>query len=214
MSEISVCKDLAGLSSIKQPGTGLAIWERSLAPILQNWIDKTDTNSLPDVRILVKPDELHLALDPLLDSCGLRPGNMRNQLIEDIHLLVVSFAAITSSSAVDVRLERISHDACWKFHRDCVETRLITAYRGPTTEWVRNGHGDQAIKEQKKFQGPLERLGDNDVAIFKGSAAHPTRGIVHRSPPISGTGLTRLLLCLNQQTDTSLDPWGKTQTSI
>jgi hypothetical protein len=90
-----------------------------------------------------------------------------------------------------------------------VKTRLLTTYRGPTTEWVRHAYAEQAIHEQREFEGPLEQLGDNDVAIFKGSCASPDRGIVHRSPLITGTGQTRLLLCLNQRTNTSPTPWAE-----
>ena len=207
MNGIRVCKTKAGLAAIKEADTELVIWRRSLAPGLQNWIDQTDDTSLPDVRILVKPDELWLALDPLLDRCGLRANSMRDRLLTDINDLVIAFADITRSEEVDVCLNRVSHDACWKFHRDAVKTRLVTTYRGPTTEWVTHKHAEYAIQEQRKFKGPIEHFEDGDVAIFKGSCASQNRGIVHRSPPIAGTGLTRLLLCLNQRTDTSPDSW-------
>jgi hypothetical protein len=82
-------------------------------------------------------------------------------------------------------------------HRDCVEPRLLTTYRGPGTEWVQPCHADRAVRAQKRYAGPIERLQRHDVAIFKGCCVGEGRGIVHRSPPISKTGLTRLLLCLN-----------------
>ena len=207
MNVIEFCDTRAGLKSINAPDTELVIWQRSLATGLQDWIDRTDVASLPDVRILAKPDEIRSALEPELDDCGLRAGDMRDRLVTDVTNLAVEFADVTKSDYIDVRLERISHDGCWKFHRDSVDTRLVTTYRGPTTEWVRHEHAQQAIDQQREFEGPLERLGSGDVAIFKGNRMGPNKGIVHRSPPIAGTGLTRLLLCLNQQTDTSPDPW-------
>ena len=112
---------------------------------------------------------------------------------------------------VDVRLERISHDSCWKFHRDCVEARLLTTYCGSATEWVQPIHAEQALREQKSYNGPLERLRVHDVAIFKGNRAGPNSGIVHRSPPIVGTGQTRLLLCLNKRSVASPEPWSTIQ---
>ncbi len=204
-----MCKTITGLASIKKSDIELVVWLRSLPPQFQDWIDQTDANNLPELRILVKPNKLQLALEPLLDKCGLKICNMRQQLIIDIADLVTQFACITQSNEVDVRLERIDRDACWKFHRDTVETRLITTYRGPTTEWVQQAYAEQAIKEQREFNGPLERLDDGDVAIFKGRCSSPNKGIVHRSPPIIGRGLTRLLLCLNQKTATSPNPWSK-----
>ena len=135
------------------------------------------------------------------------PGDMRDLLIGDVDDLVSAFAGIARSDLVDVRLERVSHDSCWKFHRDYVEARLLTTYRGPGTEWVQPTHAERALSAQKRFKGPLEHVRGNDVAIFKGNCAGPGSGIVHRSPPIAGTGCTRLLLSLNKRSDASPEPW-------
>ena len=206
MNEIRTCKIRTDLALIKEPGTELVIWQRSLPSCFQAWINQTNAINLPNVRILIKPNELRSTFEPLLDSCGLMAGEMRKILVADINDLVFAFADITRSSYVDIRLEPVSDDACWKFHRDSVETRLLTTYRGPTTEWVRQEYAMKAIQEQREFKGPLERLKDGDVAIFKGSCIRPNRGIVHRSPPIASSGLTRLLLCLNQRSASSPDP--------
>ena len=196
-----------GLAAINEPGTELAIWQRSLPAPLRDWLEHLDIATLPYLRILVQPRDLRHALEPLLDECGMTAGDMRDLLLNDVDRLVWAFAAITGSDCVDVRLERVDHDACWKFHRDTVEARLVTTYRGPTTQWVRMAQAEQAIAEQREYQGPLECLGDHDVALFKGNCAGPDSGVVHRSPPIAGTGLSRLFLCLNKQTEVSPDPW-------
>ncbi len=206
---IRTCETRDGLAAINEPATELVIWQRSLPLGFRYWINQADAASLPELRILVKPLDLRPAVEPLLDGCGLARSDMRDLLVVDIAHLVSAFADITRSDCVDVRLERVDHDACWKFHRDSVEARLLTTYRGPATEWVETAHAERAIREQKGFGGPLERLGDNDVAMFKGSRAGPNSGIVHRSPPIAGTGCTRLLLCLNQRSSASPDLWGK-----
>ena len=209
MNAIKTCNTGDGLAAINNPDTGLVIWQRALPSALQSWINDIEETQLPDLRILVKPHQLRHALEPLLFSRGLSAGEMLEQLLTDIHDLVVEFAKITNENAVDVRLESISHDACWKFHRDSVETRLLTTYRGPATEWVEHIYSEQAVEEQRGFEGPINSLGDGHVALFKGSSAKEKRGVVHRSPPIEGTGLVRLLLCLNQPSSTSPDPWVK-----
>ncbi len=203
---IGICEGSEGLAAIRKPGMELVIWRRALPLCLQTWLERVDASCFPVVRILVKPRDLRPALEPLLDGSGLPAGDMCDLLVADIGDLVAAFADITRSDWVDLRLERLDHDACWKFHRDCVEARLLTTYRGPTTEWVQPIHAERALHEQKRFEGPLERLGDHDVAIFKGSCAGPSSGIVHRSPPIAGTGSTRLFLCLNKPTASSPDP--------
>ena len=199
MNGIRTCKTRAGLGSIKKPDTELVIWQRSLSSDFQGWINQLDVDNVKDVCILVNLKECLRSIKALVDSFGLMAGSMRNLLVADINDLVIAFAEITQSDEVDVRLQLISGDACWKFHRDNVETRLLTTYRGPTTEWVQKEYAEQAIQKQRKFKGPLESLGDGDVAIFKGSCKNPTTGVVHRSPPIAGTGVTRLTLCLNQR---------------
>ena len=197
----------ANLSAITTSATELVIWERSLPRTLQVWLEQLGSLQLPNLRVLVRPADLRRAIEPHLDERGIVSGDMRGLFIRDIGDLVSIFSEITNSKLVDVRLDGISHNACWKFHRDCVESRLLMTYRGPTTEWVLPQYAARAISEQKDFTGPVEQLQDSAVAIFKGSCSGLGSGIVHRSPPIEGTGCTRLLLCLNQQSDVSPDPW-------
>ncbi|MBL22415.1 MAG: hypothetical protein CMM48_00795 [Rhodospirillaceae bacterium] len=200
------CDTREGLAAINGPDAELVIWQRTLPAGLRDWISQTDVDHLPYLRILVEPDGLPPALEPLLDEFGLPADDKRDLLIEDIDKLVRMFADITRGEFVDVRLERIEHDACKKFHRDNVEARLVTTYRGPTTEWVRMDHAEHALRQQKQYDGPIEHLGEHDVAFFKGSRAGTNNGVVHRSPPIAGTGATRLFLCLNKRTSVSPDP--------
>ena len=206
---IETCDAAEGLAAIGKPGTELVIWRRALPLCLQTWLERMDAPCLPDMRVLVQPSDLRRAVEPHLNRCGMPPGDMRDVLLGDVEDLVSAFARITRSDLVDVRLERVSHDACWKFHRDCVEARILTTYRGPATEWVQPIYAEGALREQKSYKGPLERLRVHDVAIFKGSCVGPGSGIVHRSPPVAGTGCTRLLLCLNKLSAASPKPWPK-----
>ena len=204
---IDTCESVAGLSAIHQPGTGLVIWKRTILFCLQSWIEQLDPACLPDIRLLVGPADLRRGIEPELDDFGMPAGNMRDLLIEDVAGLVAAFAKVVATDLVDIRLECVTHDACWKFHRDCVEARFLTTYRGPGTEWVMPVHASRALREQRDFNGPIERIDARDGLLFKGSSAGPGIGIVHRSPPIEGTGDTRLLLCLNSPSVTSPLPW-------
>ncbi len=206
---VVTCGSVEGLADIERPDLELVIWRRVPPLRLRTWLEDMDASCLPDIRVLVRPSDLRRAVEPHLDDCGMPPGDMRDLLIGDVHNLVSAFADITRSDLVDVRLERVGNNACWKFHRDCVDARLLTTYRGPATEWVQPHDAARALREQKRFKGPLERLRTHDVAMFKGSCAGSGSGIVHRSPPIAGTGQTRLLLCLNTRSATSSEPWPK-----
>lgn len=204
---VAACERAEGLAAITENTTELVIWQRQLPLCLKTWLEKMSPERLPDLRVLVRPQDLRLAVDPLLEDCGIAACGLRDLLISDIANLVSAFAAVTRSDYVDVRLECIDDDACRKFHRDCVEARLLTTYLGPATQWVLPQHAEQALREQERYEGPMEQLGLHHVALFKGSCAGPGSGIVHRSPPIAGTGKTRLLLCLNEPSAASPDLW-------
>ncbi len=200
---IVTCGSAEGLADIKGPDRELVIWRRVPPLSLKTWLEGLDASYLPHLRVAVQSGDVRQAVESHLDECGMPPGDMRDLLIGDVDDLVSAFAGITRSDLVDVRLERVSNNACWKFHRDCVEARLLTTYRGPGTQWVEPHYAARALHEQERYTGPVEHLRAHDVAIFKGSCASPGSGIVHRSPPIAGTGRTRLLLCLNKGSATS-----------
>ena len=197
LPRIEFCEDAVGLDRISDRDVDLAIWRRSLPEALADWIDLLDFDCLPSVRLFIRPSGLVPALRKIFDDCGTPGGEMRDLLLVDIQELAGRFADIAGTDRVDVRVEGIRHDACWKFHRDRVAVRLLTTYRGPGTEWVGPEWADAAIRDQKRFAGPIGRLQRHDVAVFKGSEADSARGIVHRSPPLSQLGGTRLFLCLN-----------------
>lgn len=209
----------AQLAEIRETQTALVIWQRALSSPLRRWIEGLAPEALPHFRIRVSTSDIRAALEHELENAGHSASAMRDAFIEDVAALAVTYAEITGSDQVDLRLERIEHDACWKFHRDMVKARLLTTYRGVSTEWVAPDHAERAIAEQTAYSGPLERLETEEVAIFKGAAKkpengpnhkpdhRPDQGIVHRSPPIQGTGETRLLLCLNEPSLVSPNLW-------
>ncbi|WP_425406206.1 DUF1826 domain-containing protein [Hwanghaeella sp.] len=204
---VLTCDTRTGLGRITRPEVDLVVWRRSLPPAFTDWIQRVHFSLLPSFRILARADIFPEALGVFLDRHGMPHGEMRDFLIDDIHGLALAFSGITGDDLVDMRLERIHHDACWKFHRDCVALRLLTTYRGPATQWVRHDRASEAIREQLAYSGPVETLQRHDVAVFKGNAQDKERGVVHRSPPVSKSGETRLLLCLNTASDMSPEEW-------
>ena len=206
-SGIRICTSAQGLSAINAPGNELVICRRSIPFCVTEWLKKMAPSQLPALRILVSRANVREALESELDAFGMASGRTRDAFIADIADLVSVFAGITRQDLVNVRLDRIEHDACWKFHKDSVEIRLLTTYRGETTEWISPQFADRALREQKDYDGPLESLRQHDVAIFRGKHANSADGIVHRSPPIAGTGSVRLLLCLNAPSIVSPEQW-------
>jgi hypothetical protein len=185
----------------------LIIWRRPLPQCLIAWLNKIDPHELPELRILVNVEDIRRALIGEMDRDGPPRSAMRELLISDIAMLSDAFAQLAGLRQVDIRLERIQDNACRLFHRDNVRVRVLTTYRGPSTEWVEPEFPRMALRASGRFCFPIRRLDDLDVAVFKGSQGDPDRGVVHRSPPIEGTGETRLLLCLNEASKVSPAPW-------
>ena len=191
------------LKLILQKHVQLAIWKRKLPIGFTNWLSLLQAEQLPNFRVLARSSNLRKILQTLLKSCGTPDENMQRILVGDIEYLVSLFAKIAQTDCVDIRLETITNDACWKYHQDHVPVRLLTTYLGPATQWVKPTYSEYALRDQTQFAGPIENMETLDVSIFKGRCAKNCDGIVHRSPPINSSGETRLLLCLNKKTATS-----------
>ncbi|WP_159107088.1 DUF1826 domain-containing protein [Azospirillum sp. B4] len=191
------------LARIADPAVGLALWRRAdmSGGALESWLDALPADRLPHGRFLVRPWEVVTALATVLPGPG---------FATDVADLCRRFLAIAGGDWVDVRLEAVAHDACWKFHRDHVRLRLITTYRGPGTQVVAPVDGARALASQRRYRGPLYQLPRHAVALFKGcgETGGCEEGVVHRSPPVAGTGQVRLVLCLNAPSAASPDPWG------
>lgn len=195
------------LSTILDPDVSLAVWDRSPPRRLLDGMAGLCPAHLPQGRVLAWLPDAQAALAGILAETPLGATALGRSLLDDMLMLVRRFAIIAGTDIVDIRVDRLRHDACWKFHRDQVRLRLLTTYRGPATQIVPQAHAEEALREQRAYRGPLADLPDGAVALFKGAHAGPDTGVVHRSPPIAGTGTVRSLLCLNLPSDTSPRLW-------
>ncbi|MEA1675519.1 DUF1826 domain-containing protein [Nitrospirillum sp. BR 11163] len=195
----------AVLGRVSDPTVGLALWRRDRFPgvALDPWLDALPADRLPRGRFLVRLGDVDTVLVPLLDGAGAPVA-----LAADIVDLSRRFLDVAGGDWVDLRLEVVEGDACWKFHRDHVRLRLIATYRGPGTQVVAPIDAACALARQRRYQGPLYEMPRHAVALFKGCGEACGEGVVHRSPPIAGTGQARLVLCLNQPSAASPEPWG------
>lgn len=109
-------------------------------------------------------------------------------ITNDITALGERFARLMNVKHVRLRLETVVTNACRKIHADNTDVRLICTYAGPGTEYL----ADPSRPDR------LERLGAGWVGLFKGrtfAAGHEPA--YHRSPPIAGTGIRRLLVVID-----------------
>lgn len=194
------------LGSIRTAAIDLALWTRTLPPLLADWIEGERPARLPDDRKLVRLEHLEAALEAMVRPRG-ATRLARALLVADIADLARRFAAIAATDIVDIRLEVIRHNACWRFHRDITPLRLLTTYRGPGTQLPPADRADQALREQRNYRGPLTEFPRYAVALFKGDPDDTGQGVLHRSPSIVGTRIARLLLCLNLPSRASPELW-------
>ena len=130
-----------------------------------------------------------------------------DSLIQDIDTLVSTFADISKSDDIYVKLKKVDSNQCKFWHQDSVDFRLVTTYRGPCTEFVQPEYSRETLENKEDDSKYAQSLSLRDVALFKGqgpddlvetNGTNKEDGIVHRSPRIEKEkGVWRLLLVLD-----------------
>jgi hypothetical protein len=189
------------LDRIADGGVTLAVWHRPAPPELAAWLDALPAACLPDGHFIGPAACVPARLAALCDLVELADCPERRTLIDDIARLARIFAVRAGSADVDLRLEAVDHDSCWRFHRDHIGYRLNATYRGPGTQWPPLEHAARALRAQRRYRGPLNEMPRFAAGLFKGVRRAGTEAVVHRSPPVAGSGQTRLFLCLNEVHD-------------
>lgn len=191
MVGIEISDDPASFGACLQPGGAAAIWRRQTPPDVQNWLDALDPERLPRGREVVPADEVVSAVDQMFNTAGLPAGSERNWLRADIVGLARLFSDLMSAPSLRVRLDVVETNACRKFHIDAVTARLVCTYRGTGTQYgVSAGDGDPERVFTVTTGAPI---------MLRGTSWPSAGGarVLHRSPPIEGTGETRLVLVLD-----------------
>lgn len=194
-------RDEATLHRAREDDVALAIWHRPQPVALAHWLDHLPADRLPEGHFIGPAACVPKRLSALCDLVALEDSASRREFVADVARLAGAFASLAGGSGVDLRLEAVDHDSCWRFHRDHVGYRLNATYRGPATQWAPPELGDRALKGQRRYRGPINELPRFAAGLFKGVTRAGTGAIVHRSPPVVGSGQTRLFLCLNEVRD-------------
>lgn len=184
-SHVHRARTVDAFAAILDPDVNLAIWERpSMLPV----------GSLDGFGTIQMTTTLGRAHSALTDAFAKQPpAAWHADITADIAALAESFAAIMDLSHVVIRLERVVGDACKRWHADYVSVRLICTYRGSGTQWIERSveSADAPAVETPRS------LAEGAVGLFKGRILAGEQAIVHRSPPIAGTGEERLLLVID-----------------
>ncbi|MCI4665407.1 MAG: DUF1826 domain-containing protein [Neomegalonema sp.] len=181
--------DRSIFDEIRRVDVAMTVWRREIEAGLAAWLDALPSDRLPDQRFITPRNR---AADAIAEACATAPEcRERTALVADVSAVVDRYCEATLSSQVRVRLEAISDDACRRFHQDAVSARLLCTYRGAGTEW---GYAERGAAPEKVHQ-----LSRGDVAVLKGASVKSglDHHVLHRSPPIEGAGVTRLLLVVD-----------------
>lgn len=192
---VSVADTPEGLSAIHRPGCAATIWRRRPVRDFQSWVNGLDAQVLPKARVILRPEAVRDAAAAICGASGTPAGTERDRLVDDIAALADIFAALMQARWLGLRLDVVSTNACRRFHIDAVTARLICTYRGTGTQY---GISTDGAAPHRIFTVPT-----GAPILLRGTLwqERPRSGLLHRSPPIEGTGETRLVLVLDPVDD-------------
>lgn len=195
ISGVTITQAPEDLHRISDPGCGGVIWHRQPLASFQSWIDAVNPDHLPSARMLLRPQAVRDAMSILCDAAQTPQNTQRMRLIDDIAALADIFGNVMQTTFMRLRLEKVTCNACHKFHVDAGTARLICTYRGPGTQY---GVSRDHTEPDRIFATPT-----GAPIVLRGSRWPQTSasGLLHRSPPIEGTGKTRLVLVLDPVLD-------------
>ncbi|WP_447725805.1 DUF1826 domain-containing protein [Sphingomonas koreensis] len=174
-----------------EAGTALVVWQRGLDDAVREELAQLVMDEVDDV-LLTSP--IHLLDERLAQAMDEAGYPALPRLRDDIALLARRHAEVIDEAEVSIRLEVVETDACRRFHTDYVTARTITTYLGQGTQWIESRHTEAAGLPDGP---PIRQLHAGSVAMFKGRIWQEAPAILHRSPPIAGSGEQRLVLVVD-----------------
>ena len=192
------------LTRISEPDVNMCVWQRPSIDQIEGELMSLTPRDLPDVRCHCTLNNFDAAVTGLMANQGLSP-DLFNHWRGDLLNIARVYFPLTKGRRVTMRLETTDQDGCPRFHTDRTHLRLLCTYLGPGTEWLSD---DQANREAQLAGAPNSeilltdapsQLGRFWVGLLKGSAfpGNSLNGLIHRSPPSQGRGITRVLFCLD-----------------
>ncbi|MGR3621177.1 DUF1826 domain-containing protein [Pseudophaeobacter sp.] len=196
---VSVTELAEDLSVIHRHDCSAAIWNRTPLSTFQAWIDALDPGQLPKARLILRPGAVDQTLTHIFDSAEILRCPERDRLSMDISALVELFSGIMSTRYIRLRLDVVRTNACRKFHIDAVQARLVCTYRGTGTQL--------GIQRENGEPQCLLTVPTGAPVMLRGTKwpEYPRSNLLHRSPPIEGTGETRFVVVIDPVNDPDLE---------
>ncbi|MEM7300657.1 MAG: DUF1826 domain-containing protein [Pseudomonadota bacterium] len=192
---VAVLDGPTDFSPINRPGAAAAIWRRQPPAGFTEWIDNLPVNNLPSARTIIGVENVQHAVQAICENAQMPDTRERRFLISDVSILAEKFAKLMQTQFLRLRFDVVQDNACRKFHIDSVVARLVCTYRGLGTQY---GISVDGYEPKRVFSVPT-----GSPMVLKGTEwpEPPMSGLLHRSPQIEGTGMTRLVLVLDPATE-------------
>lgn len=177
---------------IYDAGCAAVIVKRPPLPDVTAWLAGLRTDCLPHGREIVPTDRVWHTVMQYCDLNGTPACPERDALAEDIQDLANHFSTVMGVRGLRLRLDVVTTNACRKFHIDAVKARLICTYLGEATQL-----GEAGPDEQEPAR--VISVPETSPIVLRGTKwlGDGATRLRHRSPPIEGSGETRLLLVLD-----------------
>lgn len=186
------CQSLNGLERIHDTHVEGVVWKRDVPSTVSFFIDNANLRDVTDCRFCSPVDDVAEKAAAALETLGLSSCPAHSWLVNDIQMLATQMGKILSASKLEVRIDLIDNNACKKFHRDNVKARLICSYRGPGTVYGVAPIGDEPQQYEHVETGhPILLKG----RLWSKATDHI---LLHRSPRIKGTGISRLVVVIDE----------------
>ena len=188
---VGVVRTIQDLAVIRDPGCAVALCQRQPDRNVLEWLERLDSDRLPKARVILPPDRISEALEQICDSSDTPDCEERKRLIDDVTKLAKVFADLMKAAHLRLRFDVVTTNSCKKFHIDRITARLLCTYRGTGTQYGVSIDGPEPDH--------ILTVPTGSPIVLRGSLwpETPKSGILHRSPPIEGTGEYRSILVLD-----------------
>ena len=188
---VGVVRTIQDLAVIRDPGCAVALCQRQPDRNVLEWLERLDSDRLPKARVILPPDRISEALEQICDISDTPDCEERKRLIDDVTKLAKVFANLMKTAHLRLRFDVVTTNSCKKFHIDRITARLLCTYRGTGTQYGFSIDGPEPDH--------ILTVPTGSPIVLRGSLwpEPPKSGILHRSPPIEGTGEYRSILVLD-----------------
>ena len=189
--DVGVVRTIQDLAVIRDPGCAVALCQRQPDRNVLEWLERLDSDRLPKARVILPPDRISEALEQICDISDTPDCEERKRLIDDVTKLAKVFADLMKTAHLRLRFDVVTTNSCKKFHIDRITARLLCTYRGTGTQYGVSIDGPEPDH--------ILTVPTGSPIVLRGSLwpETPKSGILHRSPPIEGTGEYRSILVLD-----------------